>query len=399
MRLIEASWVLPVSGPPIRDGRVAVDEGGIIRWVGRRGDADEPSGMLHDLAHGVLMPGLVNAHCHLELSHLRDLAQRVDGFVPWVEALVAERAVATPEEIVREVERAIRTLEETGTVAVADISNTLVSVEPLARSSLRAVVFHEIIGWDGERAEAVRAAAAAHRGELPGDLEARGVSVRVAAHAPHSVSPALLRALVADGGPAAIHLAESPSECRFLQDGGGDWPDFLKRRGLGRVPFAPSGLSPVQYLEGLGALHAGLLAAHAVHTDEADAALLAERGVSVVVCPSSNRNLQVGVPPVQRLLAAGVRVCLGTDSLASGDELDVAGEMAEAGWLFPDVSAREVIRMATASGAAALGLSDLGTLEAGRRAALAFAPSATPIDDPEAYVVSGEVKLARVRLP
>ena len=398
MILLAASWVLPVSGPPIRDGCVAVDEGGIIRWVGECGE-EAPAGTLRDLGDGVLMPGLVNAHCHLELSHLRDLAQRTSGFVDWVETLVRERGAASAEDVRRKVASAVRAVDrDTATVAIGDVSNSLVSVEPLAESRMRAVVFHELLGWDGAQADAVLAAAQARLAGLPPGLAERGVTVKLAAHAPHSVSPELFRALGAAGGAAAVHLAESSDECRFLLDGGGDWPAFLRRRGLGHVPYTPPGLSPVRYLDGLGALGAGLLAAHAVHADDADLAILAARGVSVVVCPSSNRNLGVGVAPVPALLAAGVRVCLGTDSLASGDELDVAGEMAEISWQYPEVTAAEVVRMATRNGALALGFDDLGTLEPGRTAALAFAPAAGAIDDPERFVVEGEVHLKKVEL-
>jgi aminodeoxyfutalosine deaminase len=392
-----ASWILPVSGPPVRDGRVAVDDAGVIQWVGRGGEAGEPAGRRCDLGAGVLMPGLVNAHCHLELSHLDGLAKRTSGFVPWVEALVAERGSPSPASIQRQTERAVRWIEEeTATVAIGDISNTLTSVEPLAASGLRAVVFHEVLGWDGAQAGAVLAAADARLAAVPSDLRER-VPVKLAAHAPHSVSPALFAALAARGGPAAIHLAESPSERDFLRNGGGDWPVFLKGRGLGHVGFEAPQTSPVAYLDRLGALHERLLAAHVVQSDAADAALLARRGVSVVVCPGSNRNLGVGVPPVDRLHAAGVRVCLGTDSLASGDSLDVAVEMAEVARLFPDLPAREIVRMATASGAAALGFDDLGTLSPGRRAALAFAEAPVDLADPERFVVSGQARLRRAR--
>src|SRR5688500_14948770 len=99
MKLLAAAWVVPVSAPPLRDGRVAVDESGVIQWVGRAGDPGEPEGSVRDLGDGVLLPGLVNAHCHLELSHLEGLSQRTGpAFVPWVEALVQQRtALSEPD--------------------------------------------------------------------------------------------------------------------------------------------------------------------------------------------------------------------------------------------------------------------------------------------------------------
>ena len=395
MTILSAGWVLPVGAPPIRDGRVAVDEAGIIQWVGRAGAPDEPEGTLRELGEGVLMPGLVNAHCHLELSHLEGLSKRTAGFVPWVEELVQEREAFSEAEAAARAGAAVRSLaQETATVAVGDISNTLVTVAPLSLCGLRAVVFHEVIGWDATRAADILKAADDRFIRL--DTGSTSVRLALSAHAPHSVSPALFAALRTHGGIAAIHLAESPDECRFLKDGGGEWPAFLEKRGLGHVRFPPPGLSPVRYLESLGVLRAGLLAAHAVHVDALDIAILAQRGVFVAACPTSNRNLGVGTAPLPLLLRGGVRVCLGTDSLASGDSLDVAREMAEVHRTFPELPPRAIVRMATATGAAALGLSDLGSLGPGYRAALAFAAGPVPRDDPERFVVSGEATLRKL---
>jgi cytosine/adenosine deaminase-related metal-dependent hydrolase len=396
VKLLTASWVVPVGAPPIRDGCIAV-ENGHIEWIGRAGDADEPEGTAQALGDGVLMPGLVNAHTHLELSHLEGLSKRTSGFVPWVQAVVEQRDSLPDYEVKANVGVALEQLEhQTGTIAVGDISNTLMSVTPVGLSSLRAIIFHEVLGWDPKKAD--EALAAADQRWVRLDTGSASVRVELAAHAPHSVSPELFDALRARGGIAAIHLAESPAERDFLRDGKGEWPAFLESRGLGHVRFQPPGLSPVRYAESLGVLRIGLIAAHAVHVDDVDIAILAQRGVFVAACPTSNRNLGVGTAPIPRLLRGGVRVCLGTDSLASGDSLDVANEMAEVHRTFPELPPRSILRMATATGAAALRLPELGTIARGRRAALAFAPGPVPDDDPERFVVSGQGKLRRVHV-
>jgi cytosine/adenosine deaminase-related metal-dependent hydrolase len=390
MRILAASWVLPVSGPPILDGAVGVEDGRIA-WVGPRLEA--PVGSLTNLGPGVLLPGLINAHCHLELSHLHALSAEERDFVPWVAALVTQRAAAEPRAAERALQEAIAWLEhETATAGVADVSNTLASVRPLAASTLRAVVFHELFGWDPARCDEVLRSAE----ELRVAVGASRVDVRPAAHAPHSVSPALFAALRKQGGPAALHLAESPAETEFLRTGTGEWPELLRSRGLVDVRFAPAGVNPVQYVARLGVLHEGLLAAHAVQVDEADIATLARHRVAVVVCPRSNRTLRVGVAPVPRLLAGGVSVCLGTDSLASSPDLDVAREMVTLRQQFPDLSGRAIVQMATAAGARALGFSDLGTLEVGKSAQFAFAAAPSVPPDPEEWVLSGEAALKRV---
>jgi aminodeoxyfutalosine deaminase len=394
MELLGAEWIVTGAGPPIRDGLVAID-GGRIAWTGRPADTGRPPGATRDLGRGVLLPGLVNAHCHLELSHLaaaREHAHR--GFVAWVEALVDLRSRADPAAARAGTQAAIRELTVTGTVAVGDVSNALGHLDMLDGSGLAAVVFYELLAWDPERAEAVLAEA---RGRVA-ESARRGVRtpVRLAAHAPHSVSPPLLEALAREGGPAAIHLAESEAEQRFLDRGDPEWSAFLARRGQGHVSFAPPRTTPVRYLDGLGALPTGLVAAHCVHVDGDDRALLARRGVFVAVCPRSNRALGVGIPPVPEMLAAGVEVCLGTDSLASVESLDLLQEAAALRREFPSLAPAAIVRMATLTGARALGRSDLGAIAPGKRAALAFAPADAAIDDPLGFLVSGTARARRI---
>jgi aminodeoxyfutalosine deaminase len=369
------------------EGRVAV-EGGRVSWVGRAGDPGEPRGRVHDLGPGVLMPGLVNAHCHLELSHLGGLAERAPaGFVPWVESLMAQRGLTGPDEVRAATRRAIRQLESTGTVAVGDVSNGLAHLDLLEESHLHAVVFYELLGWDPARAETILAAASdvmtiAARPELR-------TRVKIAAHAPYSVSPELLAGIVRRGGPAAMHLAESPDETRFLAQGDGEWRSFLDRRGLGHVPFAAPGVSPIVHVDEMGGLREGMVAAHCVQVDESDCALLAKRGAHVAICPRSNRSLRVGMAPVRRLLDAGVRLCLGTDSLASAPTLDLMADMALLQSQFPELAPGVIVRMATLGGAEALGLPELGAIEPGRSADLAFVPASASPPDPLRFLTSG----------
>jgi len=342
----------------------------------------------------VLLPGLVNAHCHLEVSHLEGRTPSGEGFVPWVDAVVAARD-GSDDEALRACAAAIRSLEEKGTVAVGDVSNTLGHLDLLGASDLRAVVFLEVLGWDPARAQATLSwadeqLAAVERHPLP------GVEVRLAAHAPHSVSPELFAGLAERGGIASLHLAESPEESRFLAAGDGPWAEFLVGRGYGHVSFRPPGTSPVEYADSLGLLHPGLVVVHAVQVDAADRRRLSRGGVAVAVCPRSNRNIGVGRADVPALLAAGVRLCLGSDSLASAETLDVLDDAVLLAQQFPDLDPGALVRMATVGGAEALGLDDLGTLAPGKRAALAFAAADSAVSDPHAHLVSGEARLRRV---
>lgn len=393
MKLFSAGWVVPVVRPAIRDGRVAV-ENGRIAWVGAAGDPGEPAGDVEELGPGVLLPGLVNAHCHLELSALAGRVPGGAGFSAWVTALVETR-FGVPQDVAdAAAAAAIETLERTGTVAVGDVSNTLAHLPALGRSRLEAVVFFEQIGWDPSKAEAIASGAMARLAALTQAGLAPNVAVKLAAHAPHSVSAPLFQRLSA-AGLAALHLAESPDESAFLRSGNGAWGGFLRSR-VGDVPFTPPGLSPVAYVESLGVLHPGLLAAHCVHVDADDRGRLARSGTAVAVCPRSNRTIGVGLPPVLELREAGVPLALGTDSLASAPSLELVDDMAALQRELPGLDPAFIVHMATAGGARALGRPGLGSLAPGQRAALAFAPGERTLAAPEAFLTSGEARTRRV---
>lgn len=391
---LSADWVVTAGGA-LRDAWVSVRDGS-IEWIGPAGDRDAPSGEVVELGHGVLLPGLVNAHCHLELTHLAGRVDASRGFVPWVEGLVDARPRCGDDEVDAGIARGIAQAIASGTIAIGDISNTLRSVRPLASSPLRAVVLQELLGWDPAASAHVLADAARRMDEAGGRHPARNVEIRLAAHAPHSVSPELMRAIVDRGGPAAIHLAESREEAAFLASGEGEWSAFLGRRGLGHVEFAGAGRSAVAYLDRLGALRRGTICTHGVQVDAEDCRLLAARGASVVLCPRSNRTLGVGRAPLDELLGAGVTCALGTDSLASAPSLDILQEASALHREWPRVPAATIIRMATSDGARVLALDGIGAIEVGRAAALAFAPGPAALAAPHEFLVSGEAAAAPV---
>jgi cytosine/adenosine deaminase-related metal-dependent hydrolase len=375
-----AAFVLPVTAPPIRDGFVA-ERDGVVTAVGPA--AERPTGARVadvDLGSTILMPGFVNAHTHLELSHLEGIVPGDRGFVPWIEEQLRIRAERSIDEVPPAIVKAIRSLEVSGTVAVADVSNSLATVDPLRASKLHAVVMHEILGFDPAKATTVLeqtrlARAAVEHGSVrdpkAGPGPAMRVRVEIAAHAPHSVSRPLLELLKQEGpGVRSIHLAESQSEVDFLRQGSGVWREFLDRR-VGPIPFEPPGLSPVRYLDQLGLLTPGLLAVHCLHADGDDARLLAARGVVSVLCPRSNEFLGNGLPPLPLLLEKGVRLALGTDSLASAPSLDVLDDARLLARRFPQVPHKTLLHIATRGGAVALGFEHLGEIRVGSTAAFA----------------------------
>jgi len=393
MMMYRAAWVCPIASPPIRDGWFAVQDGRIARV----GTADEPAPQpARDLGRVAVLPGLVNAHTHLELSYLRDRVPPAADFVSWVKQLIAIRGgrVERPDDpqVIDGVRSGVQEARESGTSAIGDISNSLASVGPLHDSGLHGVVFHELLGFDETDGRLIDQSRQARVDA--GDVSRR-VRVSVCPHAPYSVSAALFRAIRSDvdrsGVPiTSVHLGESVSEVEMLAAGSGPWPGML--RFIGKMPadWTPPGVGPVEYLDSLGMLDARTLVVHGVQLQTPALERLAAIGCTLVTCPRSNQWVGVGAPPIDRFYAAGVRVAVGTDSLASVADLNLFFELKTMRWLAPAVSPRRLLESATIAGAQALGLdADIGTIEAGKRAELIAVDVPAGADAVEEYLVSG----------
>jgi cytosine/adenosine deaminase-related metal-dependent hydrolase len=387
-----ASWVLPIAGPPIPDGWVAVDRGRVIA-IGHRRPAD--GSHERELGDAVIMPGLVNAHTHLELSYLRDEVPPASQFVTWIRGVMAarrQRSDARAPDILDAIDGAIAELRASGTAVVGDISNTLVTFEPLTRSALAAVVFYELIRFNAPDPRAFVDAAAA---EIEALVPSQWVRASLAAHAPYSVAPLVLRAIrqAVDRDaftPCSVHLAESAEETEFIRTGGGSWRALLEDVGAWDPGWIPPGVSPVQFLDEAGFLGANVLAVHGVQMTLDDLGRLKARGTTLVTCPRSNGHTGAGAPPIQDFYDVGVRVAVGTDSLASSPDLNVFAELATMRALAPMVPAAALLESATLEGARALGFdADYGTIEPGKRAELISIGLPPDVDDVEEYLVSG----------
>jgi cytosine/adenosine deaminase-related metal-dependent hydrolase len=358
-RVHRAGWVMVDPDTLIPNGYVRV-ENGVIRETGvyRRGMEN-----VADHGPGLLIPALVNTHTHLELSALKGKLPFGAGFETWVRELLKTRESLGPEGLVRGLGQGIHELLNSGSLVAGDVSTLGIVENDFMKSDLCGVLFREYLG-----------------NGIPEDpgLEDRGRFVRsLAGHAPHTTAPELLKHLkkscLTSRKTFSIHLAESRDETEFVTTGKGAWAAFLEERGIDFSAWGMPFRSPVAYLDHLGLLDSGTLAVHLIRADREDIRILKQRGAHVCLCLRSNWNLHGRVPDVETMRDEGVRLCLGTDSLASTETLSVYDEMVFFAGMFPNVPMREIIRMATVNGAAALGLGKrYGKLEPGMEPAMIY---------------------------
>jgi len=385
-----ADWILPIAGPPIRDGVVTI-QGGRIERVDHGRAADAVS-----LGHVAILPALVNAHTHLELSYLHGRIPPRTSFNEWVMELMALRrqfpqSAAPP--ILEAARHAIAQARASGTGLVGDVSNTLATVPLLREAGMPALVFYELLGFSHPdpigRVREARAAVEAVGGDD------KDVRVSLAPHAPYSVSAALFAAIRADldaHAPAvtSVHLGESAGEVELLRSGTGPARVMLERLGVWTNEWQIPGVSPTEYLASLGFLRPDSLVVHGVQFTGEDLARVKAARSPIVSCPRSNTYVGAGIPPLDSFHAAGIPVAFGTDSLASVADLNLFTELAEARRVAPAIPARDLLRSATLTGAEALRVdSDYGSIQAGKRASLIAVRVPPNVDDVEEYLVGG----------
>lgn len=404
--IYEAEWVLPIVEPPVHQGAVRVDRGEISAV----GSADElraryPDDAVTNFHHAILLPGFVNSHVHLEYSAFRGLFDNCD-FGDWMMSfLVAKRKLGSADYAASALLGAMECVGS-GITCVGDTTfDGEATVKAIQALGLRGYAFAEAFGMDDTKIDHTLAFVAKRIEELR-SLAGPLVTVGLSPHAPYTVSGPLFRALTAyalrEGLKVATHVAESHEEVTFVRNGAGVLAhDFRELVGWDDLIWSPTGATPVKYLEQWDALDSDFIAIHCVQVAHSDIEVLKKYDVAVAHCPKSNAKLGCGIAPLGDLLSAGLRVGLGTDSLASNNILDMFDEMRVAIYLHRAgqssavcITAEQVLRMATLGGAQVLGLADsVGSLEPGKRADLIAVDMEhsqfSPIDEPISALVYG----------
>jgi len=369
-RNLKGRYVFPIAGEPISDGVVTVAADRIQR-VGTH----LAQGPIEDLGNVAILPGLVNAHAHLEFSHLpKPLGHCGIGMTEWIGRVMESRlgAAEAPAAVKQGIDESVRS----GITALGEIAQPGWSPEPFdAGSSLDATVFLELIGPTVDR---VSAAVDLARRHLDTDASTGSWRAGLSPHAPYSVHPQLLSAAVALSMtrrvPLSFHLAESREEMELLRSRSGPFREMLERFGAWDADSLMTGTRPLDYLRALGSAYRALIV-HGNYLDQEEISYLGDRAdrMAAVYCPRTHAFFAHDDYPLERLLSAGATIALGTDSRASSPNLDILAEMRQVAQRHPGVSPATILRLGTFEGAKALGRADqAGSLEPGKYADLAI---------------------------
>lgn len=386
-----ARWVLPITQPPIENGTVVETEG-LISYVGPRDAA--PAGEDYDLGDSILLPGLINSHTHLELTAMRGFLENCH-FAQWIDKLRQSRnAVLDEESLLDSARFGIIEGLEAGITTYADTGSTGVAMTAVRELGVRGIMYQEVFGPDPAQADAAMQDLEQRIERLVGE-QTELVSLGVSPHAPYTVSDRLYEAAArfarSRSLPIAMHIAESEPEYTLVAHAHGDFADRLHRRGIAVTVRARS---PIELLERRGALENRPLLIHCVRVDETDIAIMAKHDCSVAHCPASNAKLGHGIAPLLPLMSAGLRVGIGSDSVASNNRMDILDEARLAVLVHRGATrqhdafgAHQALELATIGGARALGIdSRVGSLEVGKEADLAAFDTTiartTPLGDP-----------------
>ena len=407
--IFAARQLLPINRPAIAHGGMLVDKGRIVA-VGssERLASNCPDAHVVDFGNAVVLPPMVNAHTHLELTRFPSWAERagLDGppasFVDWIQRLIKVRRGRPTDEFAPSISAGISACLDSGTAAVGDVLSYFPARTAYSSSPLRGRVFFEALGRESAKCRWMLETI----DKMVEEGFAGWLSPAVSPHSPYSLSEDFLQQVCSfarkQGLPIMVHLAESPEEVEFLQSSSGRIAEQLFPFVGWRTMLPPAaGISPLDALQRAGGLHSTSLLVHGVQLSESEIKRVADTGSTVVLCPRSNARLDVGQAPLKQLREAGARIAFGTDSMASVDSLSIWDEIAFARSSYgAEADPAFLLEAATRGGARALGIEgEMGTFAAGYGVHFQVVRLPQEINDDEItdYLCSG-VKNEAVRL-
>jgi cytosine/adenosine deaminase-related metal-dependent hydrolase len=389
MTVFEADWVCPVSSAPIANGAVGVQDGRIVQVGAGVSGAERLR-----FPGCAIIPGFVNAHAHLELTILRGFLEDLE-FITWIRTVTASKQQKlSRDELLVSARLGVLECLAAGVTCVGEVMDVGTSWQAMQEYGLQGVAYQELFGpADFHADESFQGLVRKIEAMRPQQTET--MKLGVSPHAPFTVAPRLFRMVKefakAEKLPVTIHIAESADEERYVRLGEGPFADRNRERAF---EIEVAGCSPVAHLDRCGTLDGDTLLIHVIRIEDSDLDILRRTGAAVVHCPKSNAKLGHGIARVVEMCDVGVRMSLGTDSVASNNVVDMFEEMREAIFMqrartgrFNALDAANAFRMATLGGAECLGLAKhLGSLEPGKRADFAVVdlsdPAIQPVYDP-----------------
>jgi cytosine/adenosine deaminase-related metal-dependent hydrolase len=353
--------------PPIRDAGVIVDDEGTILEVGPFTSLRPGYDMRY--AHSVLMPGVLNCHIHLADAGREEPVPGGKGLVNWVGQLLASRREEGDRETAMRAQ--LRQMREKGTVAIGEVSNDLGALGAIRDSGMRCRLMHELIGFRKERAgELIEVARQRSQRSDWNDT----IAYTVAAHAPYSVSPELMREIESLNESLGTftyqHLAEDPDERLLYESASGPWREFLERIGAWEPTWEGSGASPIEYYERAGLLNERFVAVHLADATPQEIELLARRGAKAILSPTSNLHITGKLPDLEAIVRSGMIFALGTDGRGSNPSVDVFDEAKVLLERWPGLKPGMMLEALTAGGSEVLQFGDMGSIAPGKRPGL-----------------------------
>ena len=374
MRRIAAKYVYPLtSTEPLVNGFVEVEDDGTVVRTGICEDpAKEPLYL-----DGALVPGFVNAHCHVELSYMKGLFRKGTGMAGFIDQINALRDTKSLEQKVSDLTEAMDSLWEQGVVAMADISNCEDSFAVKARHPMYTRTFLEVFGTEPKDCEAVMEGVR----RLKAVADGFGLDVAPTPHACYTMSPELVTAVSVEGlksGFLSFHSEETEEEEEMLKSGSGKMWENRVKAGMS-VPPVTGKSSLLYFIDRLLQGHPApfdehILLVHECCMDQEgiDAVKAVMNHPFVAVCPLSNLFIHNALPPIYLMRRNGLKVCVGTDSLSSNDDLRIVDELFCLQRNFPEVPLGELFTWACRNGAEFLSKREFGTFEAGKKPGLVF---------------------------
>ncbi len=367
MQKIAADWIFPITSTPIEKGLLILDDNSRILEISNLREHDSAS---VQYLPGVLIPGFINAHCHLELSHMKDKVDTGTGLLPFLQSVVAFRDF--PEEVILDaIEKSDEAMQAEGIVAVGDISNKLDTAAQKAKSPIRYYTFVEL--FDFLQDDLAEETFQKHQAVLEGQSAEGGDKKSYAPHAPYTVSKKLfqqIRAANPRGASTSIHNQETAHENALFESKSGGFLDFYKAFGFSLEHFEPTGNPSIHYALQQMDPNGKTLFVHNTQTTPEDikAAHAWSDHTYWVTCPNANLYIENRIPNYQYFLDTNAHVAIGTDSLTSNWQLSILEEMKTIARYQSYVPLETLFRWATYHGALALGFeNDLGSFEVGKK--------------------------------